>query len=454
MKRFLLACGLCVVMLIAAFAVFIPSGRAKGRIDLAPPSRQDLLEGLLALPAPPPPNPLESSSTRDDAFYDPKNPPPDNAPIEDLIDYWSHQSDSYRGVLFYSPRPSEKVLQRMVAEGGMSAIGDIVNILPDDRATGDLVKQMFDDPSTPKELKGRLRSWLTLNSSYFIDDTARSAHALKDLNNYVSVPNQNALLALTRHDWESARPIVDRLYNDANQPVSKALATWALYRHAMESGDIGDTDRYRSELMKMVENRQLSNGVRDMANDAIVREPDFPGRDEWCWSLFEDETLVKMPQFTGLTTLMMYAPPDKYVPKMIEFLRSSNKLVRTAAARNLVTVMGRDKNPEIVRALLPWIGDAAWLDLTEDNANRSQLVMQLQNMKIPESVPYLISALDEKATREIEDYGQGTYTNSIVANMMTNTARLAAANAGAASPKLKTETFFPLRDYAVRALQM
>ena len=47
----------------------------------APPEKQKVLEALLNLPAPPPPNPLETIRQRDDAFYDDKNPPPDNAPI-------------------------------------------------------------------------------------------------------------------------------------------------------------------------------------------------------------------------------------------------------------------------------------------------------------------------------------------------------------------------------------
>ena len=36
-----------------------------------------------------------------------KTPPPDNAAIEDLIDYWTHQSAGYRGELYYKPLPSE-----------------------------------------------------------------------------------------------------------------------------------------------------------------------------------------------------------------------------------------------------------------------------------------------------------------------------------------------------------
>ena len=472
MKRFLLACGLCTAVLAAVVSVFLPSSLAMGLFTSAAPQKENVLEALLDLPAPPPPNPLETTRSHDEAFYDPKNPPPDNAPIEDLIDYWSHFRENYRGILYFIPKPSARVVERLLSEGGPTVVQNVIDLLPDDKHTGDVVKQIYDDPSTSKEMKSRLKSWLTLNSSYFADDTERSASRVKDVDNYVPASHQNSLLALTRHDWDRARPVLDRLYSDASQPVSKALATWALYRHAMESGDLGDTDRYRGELMRMVENRSLPDGVRDMANDAIVREADFPGRDEWCWSLFEDETLVNMPYFTGLTTLVMYAPPDKYVAKMAEILKSNNKTVRTAAARNLITAMEREKSQEVIRALLPWLSDPNWIDRSADDSSRSSIVMSLQNIKMPESVPGLIAALDEKATRQVEDHSVYSNSNIAVYDSRAVNAMRAAANAmnsaagmmaGAAnratvtasnvdSRKMKEETYYPLRDIAVRAL--
>ena len=225
-------------MLATAVFLFMPSSLAKALFSPAVPQKENVLEALLDLPAPPPINPLETTRARDDAFYDPRTPPPDNAPIEDLIDYWSHQSNNYRGVLYYLPRPSETVIQRLLTEGGNALIADVVMILPDDKRTSEIVKQIFDDPSTDKDEKSRLKNWLTLNSSYFADETERSAASLKDVDHYVSVPRQDALLSLTRHDWDRAKPIVDRLYADSSQPVSRALATWALYRHAMESATL------------------------------------------------------------------------------------------------------------------------------------------------------------------------------------------------------------------------
>src|SRR5689334_15777829 len=101
MKRFLLACGLCSAMLATAVFVFMPAGLAKGLSSGSAPQKENVLQALLDLPAPPPPNPLESVRAHDASFYDPKNPPPDNAPIQDLLDYWRHFSENYRGIFYY-----------------------------------------------------------------------------------------------------------------------------------------------------------------------------------------------------------------------------------------------------------------------------------------------------------------------------------------------------------------
>jgi HEAT repeat protein len=348
------------------------------------------------------------------------------------------------------------VIERLLGEGGRS-LPDLLNVLPDDKRTADLVSGLYNDPATSEEERTRLKEWLLYNSSVFSDQLSARAQNVRDANDYVNAASENSLLALTRHDWDEARPVVERLYNDPAQPVSRALATWAFYRHAMESGDSAETDRYRSELMRMVEDRSLADGVRDMANDAIVREADFPGRDEWCWSLFEDETLVNMQRFTGLTTIIMYQPPDKYVPKMIEFLKSSNKTVRLMAARNLITAMGRSKNPEIIRALLPWLEDPKWIEIPDDSSPRIQMVMFLATTKMPESLPGLIAALDEKGTREMT-YGPGANAMSNSANAIANTEMVVVTNTNSNrsrstnSSAVRVETYYPLREYAVRAL--
>jgi hypothetical protein len=79
-------------------------------------AKDDPIAVLLTLPAPPPPNPLveRERGERDPKFYDKKNPPNDNAPIGDLLSYWSQISTAYND-LRYSP---ETVRQKSAADQG------------------------------------------------------------------------------------------------------------------------------------------------------------------------------------------------------------------------------------------------------------------------------------------------------------------------------------------------
>ncbi len=212
-------------------------------------------------------------------------------------------------------------------------------------------------------------------------------------------------------------------------------------------------------LQETVENKNAKPGNRDLAFDAIVKVGDFNGRDDWYFSLLEDETLADLQvngqSYTGLTTLLRVSPPEKYLSKMIELVGSNNQNVRNAAVRNLGTFLtNRDgimpvsegENPEIIKALLPWLENPKW---AKDFGNtRQQLVIQLSKVKLPESVPGLISVLSEKSNRKFVNYG----VNAPVANIVRSTVANAVSKvANAAGVETEIE-YFPLRIQAISAL--
>jgi hypothetical protein len=61
---------------------------------------------------------------------------------------------------------------------------------------------------------------------------------------------------------------------------------------------------------------------------------------------------------------------------MLELSKSSNAAVRSAAVRNLSTLLS-DKNPEVVEALLPWLENPKWA--RETNNERRLLVAPCAN---------------------------------------------------------------------------
>jgi len=438
----------------------------------------DPLVVLLQLPAPPPPNPAVPKMTgvHDDAFYRRDNPPPDNAPIDDLIDYWGRQTDVRATGLGQHAAPSERVLQRLLNEMGArpSIATKILAVLPPDnkdatqavRGAYERLAARADDDETTAGVAAELKEWLKYNSPYYTGDLQAVAAKAKDTSNhYVDGNTEKSMLALARHDWEHAGPIVSQLYGDRTQPATQVLATWALYRHALDTDSSSDIERYRSELMHIVEDRTLPDGVRDKANDAIAMEKDFPGREEWTISLFEDETLVKMPQYTMLTTLMNSSPSENFVPRLVELLGKTNKpIVRAAAVRNLMTALGptggdSEQEQEIVKAMLPWLEDPKWADDASDD--RATIVRRLSQMKMSEAVPGLIKVLEEKRTVATPGYGANSSIG--VANMSsnrprsayraTNTANAATGISGADyAARLGAIEQYPYRSEAIQAL--
>ncbi len=389
MKRVYSAIGLCAALLIFEALVFLPSTNAK----------EDVVSGLLQLPAPPPPNPLarrHAGSKRASEFFDQSKPPSDDASIDDLVEYWA-AIQRQRSTLTYSPEPSERTLDRLFKEidKDPTKLVKLIGSFPDGEKTADFVKNVFDREGTTgvfsKDERKLIKDWLIYHSPAFSDELLRLAQKAGDTDTYVT--NQDELLALTRTDFSKAKPLIDKLYANASDKASRVLAKWALYRHAVDSDSLSDIERYRDELKAVVEDKTLGGPTRDLAMDALVSEKEWPGRDEWYMSLLSDPTLADLNGYTGLTTLINISPAEKYVDKMIQLLGSSDKAVRTAAVRNLL-LRGNQSKPEVVRAMLPWLEDPHWAN--DIAAAREGILNALRTVKIPESVPGLIKMLDEK----------------------------------------------------------
>jgi hypothetical protein len=391
--------------------VLLPSTKAQNNV----------LANLLSLPAPPPPNPLIENVVRDKNFFSKSNPPRDDAPVDDLITYWEAQNQ-YDPKYAYSPTPSEKALEKIYAEieKNPGELVNYLNVLKKSPDAADFVKRLYDrDLSDRKMEEGwreSVKEWLTYNSPYFSSELLESARQATDTDEYVT--NQGEVLALARVDWDKARPILDQMLNNPGMPVSQTLARWAYYQHALAEGDIGDTDKYRKLLQETVEDKSGKPGNRDLAMDALVESGDFPGRDEWYFSLLEDETLfdlrVNGSAYTSLTTLLNHSPAEKYLEKMLDLIKSDNQTVRNVAARNLGTLLN-EQNPDVIRALLPWLDNPKWAK--EVSNERQLLVTALTSVQIPESVPGLISMLNEseKQMPPLRTENANVSTNSSVA---------------------------------------
>jgi hypothetical protein len=439
MKRFLSAVCLCLALLISGLFFLQPKSEAQN----------DILPALLKLPAPPPPNPLAEigRKNRSENFYSKTNPPGDDAPIEDLLDYWQYQSMTYN-LLSYRPELKGKSLARVLGEieKKPESLNSFLKALPESEDVADFVRKLYDQNSANEDFEndwqGEVKNWLIYHSKDYSGELEKFASEARESGEYVA--NQEPFLALARTDWDKAQPLVERLYNDSSQPVSQVLALWAYYRHALYTDSIGDIDKYRDELKAVVENKNATGGMRDLAFDALVREKEWDGLYDWYVTLLEDETLNEVKVggsiYTGLTTLIYYNPPERFAERMIKLLKSDNQAVRNAVVRNLSKILTDGGDPEVARALLPWLENPKWAK--DVDGERQTLVRALRNIALPESVPGLISLLDEKQR------AFPTNSNAMVNRPMVNRRW---SNSAVSEDD---EDFYPYRREAVNALAM
>lgn len=369
-----------------------------------------LLKEILDLPAPPPVNAekVPKKRERPSEFYAAESIPPDDAPLEDLLDYWRMQNEVY-DEFRYNQTPSRESLKRILAavEEDPPLLFGYLKLLPPEPDVAETVKRLY-QAEIQKKTSGEgwtnlVRGWLRNNSDLFIGELTEAAKAIKVEGNNIS--GQEDLIALARVDWERARPIVEQFESNRTQSELYTLAKYVLYHQAVKEGNSGDIERYRDDLKKLVEDKKGSYKSRDLAMDALVLGGDFSDREDWYLSLLEDETLLELQEngFTGLTTLVRFEPNkrEKWIPAMLRMLDGDNPTLRSVAVRNLQKVGGFGKK-EILVKLLPWLTDASWVKESDDG-ERGDFITALGEIEIPESVPGLIAvvsnAKDENRTQ-------------------------------------------------------
>jgi hypothetical protein len=351
-----------------------------------------VLKELLAKPAPPPRNGDETAETheRPDDFFDEDKAPPEDAPLEDLLDYWQKTSNTGGPD---GPKITDLIKERLLTacEANPAPLTNLLDCLPDGPEAAERVQRIYDaslnNPNLDDEWRGKVRNWLRLNSTVYLGDLVRLANKAKDGEN--GIENEEQLEALAKVDRASALPVLRSLLASA-QPRTSTLAITLLYRYAVEDGEQGDEERYRSQLRTIAPDRAAPGTARSAAIEALTRS-DWTGRDEWYLSLFADESLLELtdtsPVSNPLTALFNSDPP-KWIPILAEMVESKDRAVRRNAGNCLALYAKDHGRREAMMPLIRSLREPAWLDL--DGQVRNALVEKLQTVVIPESVPGLI----------------------------------------------------------------
>lgn len=355
----------------------------------------EVFRQLLYLPAPTP-RPRETDveeeaqNKRPPGFYDADKAPPDDAPLEELIDYWSRWTNASGRE---ARKPSDAVRKRLLAgsESDPEILPRLLPLIPDNAEAAERVKKLYDASQGSATLddawRKSVRAWLKFNSKYFLDELLTLARKVRDKDS--SVENDEALSALAKVDPETAEPMLQAL-SVGGQPRTAAVALALLYRNARAAKDATAEEKYRARLQMVAADHNAPAHARATAIETLTLT-EWPGRDEWYLSLFEDETLLGMRDgsfgFSPLTYLFA-RDPEKWIPVMTRLVEGKNQRLRDAAASCLIVFQNRQARKDALRPLLPWLADPDWARQSGDH--RLRLIQSMNFIDMPESVPGLI----------------------------------------------------------------
>ena len=358
---------------------------------------------LLLLPAPmprsavlPPGATAETKEVRPPNFYNPDNAPPDDALLEDLLDYWTRWGERSG-----RPVPSDTTKKRLLeaCASDIQRLPPLIALFSYDESTSKTIKELYDQASSEQLLDeyylDKIKKWLVFNSKFFLNDLYALASKVKDNVEGGNVRNDNALVALARVDWQTAESLVQSLA-DGNQPRSSALAVSLLYRQAISTKDSDVEEKYRKRLKTIASDRTAPASARDTSIDALSLT-DWSGRDDWYLSLLADDSLRELfDGSSGYTPLMTLfdRDPDKWIPVMTRLVESKDRAVQQAAASCLVNYATFKARRDAILPVLRWLSDPAWLEFR--GSRRAWFMQTMSNLDMPESVPGLIWIIENE----------------------------------------------------------
>lgn len=393
---------LLALLLVLTFSVTFTARAIADRLSAVPSTESFTQTGpdeafrqLLYLPAPTP-RVTEAGAEeaaekkRPDSFYDQQKAPPDDAPAEDLLDYWERWSSI---AVSQKRMPSDVVRERLLAacEASPERLSGLLPVLPETAKAAERVKKLYDaalgEASFDDAWRKSVKDWLKLNSRYFLDELLNEAQKAKDKQG--GVEREKELKALAKVDWESAAPLLQSI-SGGGQPRATALALVLLYRHAIEAKDSAGEEKYRALLQAVASDRSSPASARDAAIEALS-QTQWSGRDEWYLSLFGDETLLEPTDgsyvFSPLTTLFD-SDPDKWIPLMARLVESKDRAVQQNAASCLVQYATDHPRRDAMLPVLRWLTDPDWLKVS--GTRRAWFMQRMDELEMPESVPGLI----------------------------------------------------------------
>jgi hypothetical protein len=344
-------------------------------------------------------------------------PPHEEAPVQMLLAYWSSldydEEGRTRGPRT-DARPSERALRRMLdaCEASPNILGFLVYYLPREGELVERAKRIYERVKDAKVLADEveIRFHFLCHTACMRDELAKevlrpdivwkededghksgSAWAYRDW-------GTNAVDNLASIDWSFAAPILEKLAADDTRP-GHACALAQLCAHARATGDAARAERLRKALVAAVEKgegRAMGEGDEEALGHALttVLGVEWEGRDAWYVSLFGR---AQKPRSLAAPVL---SAPERWLPLVCRAIAGGDPKSRGAAAECLLHAAQKTsaaaRRVELLRPILPWLGDPAWGEAFDVWWNRERLMRALRTTRLGDCVTGLAWAVEHE----------------------------------------------------------
>lgn len=363
---------------------------------LGPDDRHgDLIDKLLAMPAPPPDWRLQSR-VRNDAlpiaerdFFD--GPPPEDAPVHVLLPYWARltwRKDNELPPLTENLR--EKLLQGCEQRPGM--LPRVLRFVPDTPDAHERVARLLEaaeqSANRYEDWHEDVKKWLALHSDRFRPQLIARARAAEDKGRWVE--GEEALRALAEKDWSAAQLIL-RQHLVGAQPDVAAVSLAILYLHAAHSEEGATSSQLRDQLKGLVTDRS-AGGFRLGTALKTLMATEWPERDRWFLALFSDPTFGNPRGGSRRLRRLAYVVrdnPDYWIPPLVAMVGGEDRAAHNAAVHCLEQFHLENARADALRPLLPWLSNPDWAT-RRSSTDRLRLIQSLDRLDLPECVEGLI----------------------------------------------------------------
>jgi hypothetical protein len=435
---------LCITLLITASPLSQSAGGSRaqansGQEELLPEAVKQLLRQRPLPSEAPSAGPANLARAK-------KGSPADDAPIEDLILYWSirRYGDKSAGL----PGPSDVVRERLLsaAERRPWILPKLYDFLPQNTDTHDRLYKVLTKDSTEfddieeNDWRASLYRWLQFNTKYLRNELIETVR--KGDNNDSNKLDEIEALAIL--DWPIAKPLLQKIVAEGGSllyPTALSL----LHERAMKGPGATQADAYREILKRRAVESGLSARSRRRVLESLLRE-EWIGQEEWYVSLFSgpqilgldessgrppanilieemnralrrsssrrrelDKThVLKLPSPTSLLprsdsiflSVALNLNPGRWIPVVVGLTDHKDPAVRDTAVSALVGFLlvgfsnaGEDAkkaSESAARALLPWLTNPNWVSVP----GRTNYLFRLADIDLPESIPGLLWVVD------------------------------------------------------------